>query len=84
MRKRLRSDHDAANNSRDKQERRREQHDVNGRLNLLPRLRSPLGTIELIHMRIRNAQIRHVLPPFVFLYAPRVELETDIHTFPIN
>jgi len=56
---------DAANNGRDKEECSRKQDDVNSRLNLLPRIRSALGTIELIHMRIRNTQIRHVSPPFV-------------------
>jgi hypothetical protein len=56
---------DAANNGRDKEECSRKQDDMNSRLNLLPRIRSALGTIELIHMRIRNTQIRHVSPPFV-------------------
>ena len=59
-------DDDAANDSRDEQERRRKQSDVNRGLYFLPRLGGALGTIELIHMRIRNTQIRHVLPPFVF------------------
>ena len=57
---------DAANKGRDEKKRRGKQNDMNRHLYLVPRLRGALGTIELIHMRIRYTQIRHVLPPFVF------------------
>ncbi|WP_412064284.1 hypothetical protein [Rhizobium sp. SYY.PMSO] len=63
-----RSDNDTANDSRNEQKRGGKQSDVNHRLYLVPRLGGALGTIELIHMRIRNTQIRHVLPPFVLMY----------------
>ncbi|GAC1044570.1 hypothetical protein [Rhizobium sp. No.120] len=67
-------DDDAANNGRNEEECSRKQDDVNGRLNLLPRIRSALGTIEPIHMRIRNTQIRHVSPPFVSYMSLRPSL----------
>ena len=62
-----RLNHDAANNGRNEQKCRGKQNDVNRSLYLMPRLGGSLGTIELVHMRIRYTQIRHVLPPFVFL-----------------
>jgi hypothetical protein len=44
---------------------------VNRSLNLMARRRDTLRPVELIHMRIRHTQIRHVLPPFVFLSMSR-------------
>ncbi|MGY5800890.1 hypothetical protein ACXHMN_06095 [Rhizobium sp. LEGMi12c] len=76
---------DAANNGRNEQECSRKQDDMNRRLNLLPRLGGALGTIELIHMRIRHTQIRHVLPPFVsYMFSGPSPERTFIHFLSIR
>jgi hypothetical protein len=77
------SDHDAANNGGDKNERGGTQRNVDRSVDLVPRRGSTLRSIEPVHMRIRHTQIRHVLPPLIF-YCRRDKPMPDIYTVSIN